>query len=443
VVSKKALCVIKMGDRKIFKVVHSNTFGRHIVANRNIEVGEIIIEEYPVVFGPACNTDESQDDPNTEPGQVCVGCCCIIDTETNTSSYKCPSCGLQLCSNVCHKLELHEQNEYLVFRNCSIISINPLLTDLKMRYNFILVLRAIFIFIRDPSSWEKVKTLDSQIPQLNKLGWFDKWKGVFGILSWKLFGQEDIKCDASIISIASHSLGAMRMNGFSHFSKDFSLEGLYFLSALMSHSCTMNTHRQFDQDGLLVVKAISQIKEGEPITNTYIYALDDKIERQRSLQSTWLFVCRCFRCTDPTEYGTYFSTVLCPSCGFLNLNPVNCVNESVWEWACSNETCLFKTHSPDTSISRLKCIKNSRPDFNDITKLEAWLSTFNEEKCLHKNHAVFTQVKLQLCQLYGRNVGVSNLSVADLRRKVSLTMEIDEVFRSWANNASLPFLGQS
>eukprot|EP00092_Neocalanus_flemingeri_P084385 GFUD01106014.1.p1 GENE.GFUD01106014.1~~GFUD01106014.1.p1 ORF type:complete len:119 (+),score=16.25 GFUD01106014.1:65-421(+) len=46
---------------------------------------------------------------------------------------------------------------------------------------------------------------------------------------------------------------------------------------------------------------------------------------------TFLFV---FRCSDPTEFGTHFSSTLCPSCGAPCLPSDK--GEGGWEWQCES-----------------------------------------------------------------------------------------------------------
>ena len=42
------------------------------------------------------------------------------------------------------------------------------------------------------------------------------------------------------------------------------------------------------------------------ITTRYISSIDCQPRRQDSLWKNWKFVCKCKRCSDPTELGTDF-----------------------------------------------------------------------------------------------------------------------------------------
>jgi len=50
---------------------------------------------------------------------------------------------------------------------------------------------------------------------------------------------------------------------------------------------------------------------GEHITTMYTNALWGTRERRAHLLSTKYFKCNCKRCSDATELGTHFSTIVC------------------------------------------------------------------------------------------------------------------------------------
>ena len=58
----------------ITKIAHDAVLGNHLVANKSIKEGEVILQESPLVMGPA---------QQTVP--VCLGCYVPVD-----GSYKCP-----------------------------------------------------------------------------------------------------------------------------------------------------------------------------------------------------------------------------------------------------------------------------------------------------------------------------------------------------------------
>lgn len=68
--------------------------GRHLVAARDIEAGEIIIHEPPLIKGPSQIT-----------GPVCLTCLHSIDEQERI---ECKMCGWPLCGNeACHVISEH------------------------------------------------------------------------------------------------------------------------------------------------------------------------------------------------------------------------------------------------------------------------------------------------------------------------------------------------
>eukprot|EP00091_Calanus_sinicus_P023721 TRINITY_DN8174_c0_g1_i1.p1 TRINITY_DN8174_c0_g1~~TRINITY_DN8174_c0_g1_i1.p1 ORF type:complete len:123 (-),score=18.22 TRINITY_DN8174_c0_g1_i1:338-706(-) len=49
----------------------------------------------------------------------------------------------------------------------------------------------------------------------------------------------------------------------------------------------------------------------------YTHFLHSKWDIQATLQKEWLFTCTCMRCEDPTELGSYFSSLICPCGGYF------------------------------------------------------------------------------------------------------------------------------
>lgn len=56
------------------------------------------------------------------------------------------------------------------------------------------------------------------------------------------------------------------------------------------------------------------VKEGEELFTTYTHILNGTRVRQDHLKCGKFFNCKCERCTDPTELGTHFSSLLCKKC---------------------------------------------------------------------------------------------------------------------------------
>ena len=86
--------------------------GRYCVASRDIAPCEIILREAPAVLGPY-----------TPTSPLCLTCYAGVDL-----SYRCPSCNLPMCDDVCSRSEVHKlvrrssefrESNWETFRNVS------------------------------------------------------------------------------------------------------------------------------------------------------------------------------------------------------------------------------------------------------------------------------------------------------------------------------------
>lgn len=108
--------------------------------------------------------------------------------------------------------------------------------------------------------------------------------------------------------------------------------GLYPVASLANHSCTPNTSHVFNDRREMVVKAAVFIPKNSEIYHCYTRLIWGTTTRLFHLRKTKHFTCKCARCTDPTEFGTYMGSVLCKLCRGL-VSPVN-PYKAVSKWQC-------------------------------------------------------------------------------------------------------------
>ena len=77
------------------------------------------------------------------------------------------------------------------------------------------------------------------------------------------------------------------------------------------------------------------IKKGEMITPTYsdLWNTLGTYHRLSAMFERSHFICKCRRCVDPTELGTFLSAIKCPKCRHGNLlpsKPVDISDHAVW-----------------------------------------------------------------------------------------------------------------
>lgn len=77
----------------VMQVADNKALGRHLIATRDIKVGEVILDEQPLVAGPSQVTPP-----------VCLGCYRIL---TEQSACACLDCGWPMCSEDCARTPAH------------------------------------------------------------------------------------------------------------------------------------------------------------------------------------------------------------------------------------------------------------------------------------------------------------------------------------------------
>lgn len=95
--------------------------------------------------------------------------------------------------------------------------------------------------------------------------------------------------------------------------KNQEVSALYPTFSLMKHSCVANCSITFKMSDnfKIVVKSATEIKKGQPLTTSYMSTLLGTLNRRDTLMKIKFFGCKCERCSDRTELGTYFSALRC------------------------------------------------------------------------------------------------------------------------------------
>ena len=88
-----------------------------------------------------------------------------------------------------------------------------------------------------------------------------------------------------------------------------------------------------DDDRVITVTAQIAISVGEPISISYTDPLQTTAARRRFLLNGKYFLCRCSRCQDPTEYGTYLSGLRCLQCPTGTVLPIS--RGETMQWSCN------------------------------------------------------------------------------------------------------------
>ena len=181
---------------------------------------------------------------------------------------------------------------------------------------------------------------------------------------------------------------------------------------MISHCCVANAKKTFTNEGQIVVRATVPIAKGTKICLNYTEPLWGTWKRQFDLEETRFAACRCQRCIDPMELGSFASGISCDH--------------------CPNQEGVLVPEDPFDKFSDWICHKCS--DRQDIGFISGFVAKLGEdwaglgryaiaeseaflrkyEKLVHPNHHYLTDVKFLLCKtLYTQKLDKGGLSIAD------------------------------
>ncbi|XP_018013573.1 SET domain-containing protein SmydA-8-like isoform X2 [Hyalella azteca] len=376
-----------------YVVAESSTLGRHILASRDLQPGEIILKDPPLVLGPRQVTVA-----------VCVGCNSPVD-----GTSQCPLCGWPMCSPECSLVERHlPECQYTQQNRRSKVVITEFFV-LNAMYECITPLRCLALR-KDAKRWQTLMAMESHIEERKQSKATDLDKSnvidfIRGYLKYNDFNYEDLY----------RICGILEVNGFEIPGPN--LVGLYGKACLLEHSCVANSTRTFDAEMNVIVRAAVAIKKGDHISTSYTDPMWGTASRQQHLTTTKYFACRCVRCSDPTELGTHFGSLKCSQCG--GLIPPNLTPDS--NWSCPSCEAIIP-HADAEEILRVWGTKLTSLRGN-ISESEHFLELSKE--ILAENHHYRVDVKLALVQLLGAQIDSSSKSDAEklLKRKIQLGKE--------------------
>ena len=162
--------------------------------------------------------------------------------------------------------------------------------------------------------------------------------------------------------------------------------GLYPTFSLLSHSCVANTRREAD-DGKIRLIATVNIPEGEQVLTSYKNPLLGSVARRCHFPRIWYFDCECRRCCDPTELGSHLSSLRCDQCSHGLLLPAHPRAHNS-PWSCAQCQHTLSSHQTMTkTISMYRTLLACPLNVDIISKLINHLETL-----AHPQHYVIIQV---------------------------------------------------
>jgi len=201
---------------------------------------------------------------------------------------------------------------------------------------------------------------------------------------------------------------------------------LFPKTSLASHSCIANT-RGILRESLtnhsspreMELFASLPIAAGDRILITYADICEGTAERRHVLLDNYFFSCSCPRCQDPTEFGTYFSALICQRCRTGIVLPGDSLDHtpaSVWHCRSCSNSIAYTDVSQELSSVKQKLNQavgiSGEESLEVVQKLEALLEDY-QGKIFHRNHWLMIDMEYRLMQ---HLVGLISESVKFLQR---------------------------
>ncbi|XP_057334486.1 SET domain-containing protein SmydA-8-like [Microplitis mediator] len=400
-----------MKNCKAFKIAEDQNVGRHYIATRKIDAGEVILREMnPLLAAPAQGTSP-----------LCLNCYCLLEKKT---ARPCDKCGWPLCENC--KEHGDECSFTTKYRDAKIN-----IAEFGIphpTYNCIGIIRALALKEVNPDNYNKLINLEAHDDHKENQR-LDEFNGTAKFV--KRFFKLDEIDEKEITRIA----GIIQINGHEVPTTENSHVAVYDEASYFEHNCKANCSKSFTESGGILIRAALPISKGEHLTMCYTDPLWGVTNRRHHLFQTKLFNCTCSRCSDPTEFGTMFNALKCtksncggyklPSTFITTTTPMS--NEKLPDYICGKCQQATSWEQIEKQLEEIG-IELTQMKKNDVEICKNFITKWS--KVLHDNHYYLTDVKMALVQLIGQqDGGLPACSDEILSEKISLCKKLDELLR--------------
>jgi len=406
-----------------YKVEFRGNLGRILVATRNIRKGELICKEVPAIVGPY-----SRSKPQ------CLQCFKQI---LEGHEYFCDRCGFPMCGVECEQGRYHKE-ECNMFKEAGVRARIEDVECYDVQYSAISVLRLLMLMEREKLAEDTETNIDS-----------DYLLGLSGSLMdhneerreaqpeiWQFeeecmvdFLHQRCQLEERFSAEEIHSAnGRIMMNATSLELPETGYgrgAGLFPIYSMMNTSCRNNTKSKILPDHSVEILAKVRIRAGEEITNQYMKPDKSTFIRRPIMKEKWFFDCSCPRCSDPTELGSHFSSLLCSNqkCSgpVVSDNPLD--NQANWACQLCGAGVSLETarNIMDTAED---LVDNPAPQDGPVEHFERVLH--NLAVVLHPGNYLLLEVKQKLGLMYGNMMPYTwdRMKAPARERKVQLCHDV-------------------
>lgn len=394
---------------KPFKVYADDTSGKHLKATKDLNPGDVVLQENPLIWGPA---------QSTVP--VCLGC----GKEVNErNSRPCSKCGWPMCSDLCEKAPAHiPECRYTILKGDNKMSIRNFGIT-HPSYQCITVLRILYQKQFLPEVWKKIQSLESHDRERKNAQNNERERKQIAQFILKFFKLDAVFTEDDILKIC----GILKVHSHEVPCTDPPHVAVYEQSLFLEHSCAANCTKSFSNKGGIIITAGTRIKKGDKLSICYTDPMWGTPTRRRHLYDTRFFWCSCSRCVDSTEFGTYFSALRCQdsNCkGYLLPKTFidNTTNDKGSDWYCSKCSSKLSPYSVQDLLDRIGKDLSEMPKDN-IREYKNFIESY--EELLHPNHFYLTDVKITLLNVIGEEEnGLRDVSEEDLQLKFKICQNL-------------------
>lgn len=155
--------------------------------------------------------------------------------------------------------------------------------------------------------WKKLDCLQSHCEERKQTPKYENERIAIAQFILKFFKLESVFNETEIMRIC----GIVMVNGHEIPLSEPNYVAIYENTSMFEHSCSANCNKSFTNNGDILITSGVGIQKGDHLSICYTDPLWGTPNRRHHLYQTKFFWCNCLRCSDPTEFRTYFSAIRC------------------------------------------------------------------------------------------------------------------------------------